>query len=112
MVYRLLQEMEDDDQNSVDDLASLKSVCYVNILVFCFVGVIFEISRPHLPRLYTPRRTKQLVVANRIPGQPTMLPLGWLWQVINVTDEEFLRMSGLDAYMFMRFIKLCINFAS
>lgn len=111
MVFRLLESVSDDDTVPNADIDSLSSVIYVNLLVLFAIGAIFEISRPHLPRLYSPRRTRLHVAANRIPPQPSKIPFGWLWQVSQVPEDDLLRMAGLDAYMFIRFLKLCIKFS-
>lgn len=40
------------------------------------------------------------------------LPLGWVWSVYVVSDEEFLAKTGLDAYVFLRFCKFCADVAA
>ena len=101
---------DDDNTDPNADVDALSSVIVANLLVWFIITLVFEVCRPHLPRLYSPRRTRLLVAANRIPAQPSKYPFGWLWQVSQISEEELLQMVGLDAYMFMRFIKLCIKF--
>ena len=60
-------------------------------------------------RIYLCRRTVGKVQKKRVPASPVGMPGSWLSTISPVSDDEFLRMAGLDAYMMMRFIKVCIR---
>lgn len=40
------------------------------------------------------------------PRQPKW-PLAWIWQVLRTSDETFLRLSGVDATVYTRFLRAC-----
>ncbi|KAG8732546.1 hypothetical protein FRC11_012747, partial [Ceratobasidium sp. 423] len=45
------------------------------------------------------------------PVQPKW-PLMWIWQVLRTNDETFLRLSGVDATVYTRFLRACFYFAA
>ncbi|CAE6500165.1 unnamed protein product [Rhizoctonia solani] len=45
------------------------------------------------------------------PVQPKW-PLAWIWQVLRTDDETFLRLSGVDATVYTRFLRACFYFAA
>ncbi|CAE6413902.1 unnamed protein product [Rhizoctonia solani] len=45
------------------------------------------------------------------PVQPRW-PLMWIWQVLRTDDETFLRLSGVDATVYTRFLRACFYFAA
>ncbi|CUA77112.1 CSC1-like protein HYP1 [Rhizoctonia solani] len=45
------------------------------------------------------------------PLQPKW-PLTWIWQVLRTNDETFLRLSGVDATVYTRFLRACFYFAA
>ncbi|CAE6538042.1 unnamed protein product [Rhizoctonia solani] len=45
------------------------------------------------------------------PLQPKW-PLMWIWQVLRTDDETFLRLSGVDATVYTRFLRACFYFAA
>lgn len=53
--------------------------------------------------IYAPRlRTKP----DRCPAKPPSFLFGWIQPIINLSDEETLRIVGLDAFMFLRYLKI------
>ena len=96
--------------NSEEEVDQLKSTIIANLLIFMMISAVFEASR-HIKRIYSPRRTKKLVEEGRVPLAPMSngYPLYWLVVLSTVTEKDFLSMVGLDAYMFLRYIKLCIR---
>lgn len=46
--------------------------------------------------------------SDRCPPLPSG-NFGWLFQTLQVSDEDTLRMVGLDSYVFLRFLKLCFR---
>jgi len=81
---------------------------YVNIVVFVLIAIAFESARG-INRLYVCRRTRQRVNRGRVPDSPSGYPFKWLQVISKVTDDEFLYMAGLDAYIMVRYIKACIK---
>eukprot|EP00981_Chlorochromonas_danica_P012618 scaffold5218_cov150-Ochromonas_danica.AAC.10 len=73
--------------------------------------VIFELVRG-IKTIYLTRLTKKVLRNHkRVPPAPSRLPFAWLYSVFMVRDEEVLRMVGLDGYMLLRFITLCLRLA-
>lgn len=56
--------------------------------------------------LYRPR---QFLGANRAPPLPKY-PLAWIWQVLRLSQDWYLRHSGLDAAVYVRFVTACWYF--
>lgn len=42
-----------------------------------------------------------------MPPYPSESTFGWLFEIRKVSETDFLRMVGLDAYMCLRFIVVC-----
>ena len=100
----------DDDAGGASEIEQVTSVIVANLVVFSVVSLVWEISRPLFPRIYSPRRTERLVSENRVPDAPSAYPFAWLVVLSKVTEEDVLRMAGLDAYMFLRYIRICIRY--
>jgi len=77
---------------------------------FAVLFVLFELVR-RLKALYLKRYRKKFRSTNRVPD-PNSPPNGifaWIPCVIAVSDDDFLRMVGLDGLMFIRFIAVCFK---
>lgn len=82
-------------------------------LMLALVGM-FELLR-HLKNLYSPRQTRKAAATDlhsskmgKVPKRPQGL-LRWVKPVLQVRGKEVADLVGLDAYMLLRVIKLCIR---
>src|SRR5436190_12185925 len=69
--------------------------------------VLFSFLRPRYSTIYSP---KQFAPEDKQPPKIEENKLwGWVKPVLKVDDHKLLRELGLDAVMFIRFIRLCRN---
>ena len=97
-----------DDDAATAETSGLMRTLYANIVVFVIIAVAFESARS-INRLYVCRRTRQRVKRGRVPDSPSGYPMKWLSVISKVSDDDFLYMAGLDAYIMLRYIKACIK---
>ena len=98
----------DDTVNSYQDSNSLINTLSVNSIIFAVILVIFEIFR-HIKIVFLKRLTKKFISTSRVPPLPPKHPFGWIVAIANVSDDELIRMVGLDAYMLLRYIIVCFR---
>lgn len=73
------------------------------IIGFVFY-VLFEIFRGQR-EIYAPRLRSK---TDRCPGEePPRYPFGWVLHVWKITEEDTLRMVGMDGFVMLRFFKMC-----
>ncbi|KAL7792150.1 hypothetical protein V8C37DRAFT_410116 [Trichoderma ceciliae] len=77
---------------------------YLSVCLVCFI-----LSRPRCKRVYAPKTIPSL----RYPEQPTPeLPSGlfnWIKPFLNIPDTYVLNYGSLDAYFFLRYLKVLRN---
>lgn len=88
---------------------------YLNSIIFVVLMTTYECLRRKFPIIYNGRHHH--VDSNRLlPFDiPTgFFPLQWMFAVIRVPWRNVLEACGLDAYMFLRYIRMCfrISFAT
>jgi hypothetical protein len=93
---------------AAEQMTVQESTVIVNIILFLVLFLIYELVR-RIHRIYLCRRTVAKVKQGRVPPSPLSYPFSWLFLTYQVEDDEFLRMAGLDAYMMIRFLKVCIR---
>jgi len=101
----------DDGDDSIKESDQLLNTFYINMIIFCVLLVVFEFVR-HFKSIYLNRRKRKFIQTNRVPPAPGKFPLSWVYTVLTIPQEEVLRMVGLDAYMLLRFLLLCLRIAS
>ncbi|VEU22457.1 DEKNAAC103675 [Brettanomyces naardenensis] len=69
-----------------------------------FIFVLFCILRRHFPVMYTIRPFRN----RKIKMLPDSL-FGWLSILYKISTEEVLQVAGLDAYVFLRFFRMCVK---
>lgn len=94
-----------------DDPTTLRGaqrVFTAQLLLCCVIGftllLLFCMFRSRWPHMYALRTLRE---SNIKP-----LPLGWfswIWAVYKFSDEDLLRVSGLDAYVFVAFFQMSIK---
>jgi len=95
--------------NSWDYIATLMEWY---LLPFGIQYVLFEVYRSSAPHVYESRRDTYTARCSadskfRPPPPRSRWPLGWVWPMLSVNDEELLDLVGLDAYVMVRYIRLC-----
>ena len=109
---RHLQQREgpqsDDAIASYAETQGLLNTLYINLILFTFFMTFFEVNR-HMRSTYLKRVTKRFQRCNRVPAAPSNFPFAWIMTVLDVEEEDFLRMVGLDGYMLMRYINVCFR---
>lgn len=70
----------------------------VLLLIFEKVRYNFEV---YAPRLRT--------MKDAVPAAPKVGFLAWVPQVLEVPDEELLRIAGLDGYVFLRYLRMIVK---
>ena len=122
---------QDDDLNTTSQTDSLISTLYVNLIIFCILMALFEINR-HFKSIYFPRLQSRFKVSRcclkhsstlsvtlifyvnyqkskRVPMEPSWYPFAWLYEISKVSEDDLLKMIGLDAYMLMRYLNVCFR---
>lgn len=84
-----------------------------NTIFFVFFIMCYEILRRMVPSVYNNKAFLQRRKGGRISYENTFprsyLPLGWILPVARVPWSRVLETGGLDAYMYVRFIRLCFR---
>jgi hypothetical protein len=94
--------------SSVSETQGLLNTLWINLILFAFLMTFFEVNR-HMRSTYLKRVTKRFQRCNRVPPPPSTFPFAWVLTVMDVEEEDFLRMVGLDGYMLMRYINVCFR---
>lgn len=74
-----------------------------NALLGFVVMVVFEYFRVHQLDIYSPKVRKD---ANEEIPVPTSALFGWIPNLWKLSDDDMLRIAGLDAYVYLRYIKM------
>jgi hypothetical protein len=82
----------------------------INVCMFVFFLLFFEANRKYR-QIYLKRLQKRFLDIGRVPPNPPEHIFGWFVALMRVPELEILQMVGLDAYMCMRYLTLCIKFA-
>lgn len=67
------------------------------------VYIIFECVRGNR-EVFAPKLRSQ---SDRCPPAPPSGPFAWVMPIVKLNDEDTLKAAGLDALVFLRFLKLC-----
>lgn len=102
---RVLMQSTDDGGGQVTSTSTFLTTLYLNIGIFCFLVTVFEFNR-HLKSIYFKRLTHRFQSTNRVPSAPSKYPFAWAYEVSRVSEEDVLRMVGLDAYMMVRYLNI------
>ena len=79
----------------------------VNVVIGSVAYILFEYFRSSgCDDLYAPRTR---IAKARTPPLPPSNWFAWITTTSAITDEETIRMIGLDAYVFLRFLRLCAS---
>jgi len=92
------------------NIAAVLATAKLNLCVFVVLMVAYETLRLKIPSIYDGRRNhvQRSRTHRRIPARP----FAWVPMVIAVPWSDLRRFGGLDAYMFLRFIRICMRVSS
>eukprot|EP00592_Proboscia_alata_P024003 CAMPEP_0194448308 /NCGR_PEP_ID=MMETSP0176-20130528/129494_1 /TAXON_ID=216777 /ORGANISM="Proboscia alata, Strain PI-D3" /LENGTH=971 /DNA_ID=CAMNT_0039275269 /DNA_START=42 /DNA_END=2958 /DNA_ORIENTATION=+ len=91
------------------------SMVKFNFMLCIFFILLYEVVSRVFPSVYMARRrhlgpengNHRLPLAFALPKTP--LPLAWVMPIVNLSWDRTLECAGLDAYMFLRYIRMCAN---
>eukprot|EP00164_Ancoracysta_twista_P008174 GFYU01011747.1.p1 GENE.GFYU01011747.1~~GFYU01011747.1.p1 ORF type:complete len:756 (+),score=240.05 GFYU01011747.1:264-2531(+) len=92
-----VEPMDPDDQVSDVILTNL-IICIVCSILFCFI-------RRRMPKIFNP---KNLLLEEEKTVEVSDSFLGWTKDVFKFSDEQLLEKCGLDAFMYIKFQRLCM----
>lgn len=112
-----------DITNQIDSLtnsSSLKPVLDVNVdnvettamlnmVVFAMFLLVYEVLLRKFPSLYNYKKLDRSKMESALPTERSCWPLAWVKPVLEVSWREVRREAGLDAYFFLRYIRVCAN---
>jgi hypothetical protein len=97
--------MAEPQDYSYAETAGLLNSLYINLILFSLFMVFFEVNR-HMKSTYLKRATKKFKKSQRVPPTPSNYPFAWIISVMEVGEDDLLRMVGLDGYMLIRYINV------
>lgn len=100
-----------DDDLTITETSQLVNTFYINIITFFILLVLFEILRKNSV-LFLNRYKKRLINLNRVPTKPSSSLFSWIPLIFFISDDEILTMVGLDGYMLLRYISICLRISS
>lgn len=60
-------------------------------------------------QIFLKRLQRRFIVTGRVPENPPDSWFGWLRAINEVSEGDIMTMVGLDAYMYLRYIKICLK---
>jgi len=100
------QQLVSDLKPATDlNIAAVLATAKLNLVVFVVLMTIFETLRVKIPSIYDGRRNHIGFLRSRKRLSP--MPFSWVRSVTKVPWTDIRSHGGLDAYMFLRFIRLC-----
>lgn len=91
--------------NPDDETSTVIATVSANIVFGIANYLLFEYLR-YQKEIYFPRTRSH---PDRCPPLPSLGAFSWIFTVLSVSDRETLRMVGVDAYICLRFLKLCLK---
>jgi len=115
------------------DIEGVKAAIYFNIFVFMILAIVYECLRMTFPGVYAARqrtviqtplmreedqfednphdeRTKK---ENELPDiYQNKMPFHWIWPILGVSWRRIRDVAGLDAYFYLRYIRMCYRITS
>jgi hypothetical protein len=79
-----------------------------SIVLFVIIQAVFEYTRFY-KQIHLKRLQKRFQEIGRVPPNPPSYVFGWLAAINKITENDVLRMVGLDAYMLLRYITICFK---
>ncbi|KAK9760816.1 phosphate metabolism protein 7 [Basidiobolus ranarum] len=92
--------------NNSNSINTFTSSLFFNVIVSSAIFVGYNVVRLMSKNIYQPRTF--MIDHDKRPPSLTKSPLQWVWTVVKTPDEQLLKRVGVDAYMFLRYIRLCL----
>ena len=94
-----------DDGRDVSERTNVQSSFYINCATFFFLTLFYEFLKKRYPSIYNGRKYfKKSISSVKLPEG--FFPLGWVPAVYKVEWNQVLEFGGLDAYCFLRYIRM------
>ena len=90
-----------------DQVNQIFNALTVNAVIFAAAILLFELNRG-IKLIYLRRCKSKYIKSERVPNIPSRFPLSWVFNIM-VSDDETVKMIGLDGYVLLRYIKLCFK---
>jgi len=95
------------------DVNGVAAATAFNALVFAVLMISYEILRRLVPSVYASKRQQATMRGEKPSDQDNhYLPFDWLMPVFGVPWSKVRKAGGLDAYMFLRYIRMCLRITS
>lgn len=104
------------------DISGVKAATLLNFLVFVALMILYEVLRKYFPYVYASkteqeeRLSKENAETHHSINLPDILrsskPLEWVWPVFGISWKTVRREGGLDAYFYLRYIRMCLRITS
>ncbi|KAJ5782250.1 hypothetical protein N7457_004024 [Penicillium paradoxum] len=106
-VYRLVARDASDAEDNSPSLSALLTVLVPALISFVVMVALFIVLRGSNRRMYMPRTyIGYLRPWERTPESPTG-PWNWIMAMYKLPDTYILQHHSMDAYLMLRFLKLC-----
>ena len=104
--------MSSPGSNSPKELQNISGTAFISTLasglaVFGVQFALFYILKIYIPRIYRPR-TYLVPEKERVEAPPEGL-LTWFLPIFKTSNSEIIRKCGLDAYFFLRYLRLLLK---
>eukprot|EP00586_Coscinodiscus_wailesii_P013875 CAMPEP_0172499416 /NCGR_PEP_ID=MMETSP1066-20121228/126891_1 /TAXON_ID=671091 /ORGANISM="Coscinodiscus wailesii, Strain CCMP2513" /LENGTH=159 /DNA_ID=CAMNT_0013273151 /DNA_START=375 /DNA_END=851 /DNA_ORIENTATION=+ len=100
--------------HSVSDITidAVGSAIIFNVIMCVILMGIYEVASRFIPSIYAGR--KNHVADERVPVDipASLSPLRWVGAVSSVSWSQVRKCSGLDAYMYLRYLQMCLVLTS
>jgi hypothetical protein len=95
------------------DVAGVVAATAFNAVAFAVLMVSYEILRRLVPSVYASKR-QQAIMRGEHPTTEDdyYMPFDWLMPVFGVPWSKVRKAGGLDAYMFLRYLRMCLRITS
>lgn len=105
--------MSDDSASQKDNeqVVQLFNALTINAIIFGVALFLFELTRG-IKIIYLRRCQSKYISKKRVPPPPSQYPLSWIFEIMNIHDNDLVKMIGLDGYVLLRYLKLCFRLTS
>ena len=93
-----------------DSTQAFVVVIVICLFIFSTAVLFFSLMRTKLPHVYAPRQL--LLESKLLPTESSTRSLfSWILPAFNATEDDIFHIAGIDAVVYMRFIKLMLKFS-
>ena len=89
-------------------MSKFKYNLIANIVIFLVIMIVYEICRRLYPSVYAGRKHHVSEERMAITFKSSDLPFSWILPVMRVSWSQVRKHGGLDAYLFLRYIRMCL----